>query len=110
MTDQQLNSYRDQTEKPLKNVGVTEEEQDAYLASRPYTARRTGLYKGKFAKPGHAYLVVKVKWKDRNYENFKMFPTEGLEKGVMNHLYDKLYEEIKEFHQNGGKNLKNKKK
>lgn len=78
----------------LKNVGVTEAEQKAYLASRPYKAERSSLHKGIFSKPGHVYLKVKYTWKDRQFLNVRQFPSKDLNQGVMNHLYDKMYEEI----------------
>ena len=83
----------------VKDVGITEEEQKAYLESRPYRAKKSFIHKGIMAKPGHTFLKVTVKWKDRKYTNVREFPTEGLTPGVMNHLYDKLYEGIKKHHQ-----------
>lgn len=78
----------------IKNVGITEAEQKAYLASRPYKAERSSLHKGIFAKPGHTYLKVTVRSKIKKYTNVRQFPTKDLNQGVMNHLYDKMYEEI----------------
>ena len=95
----------DDTCKPIKNVGITDEEQRAYLASRPYKAEKSILHNGKMAKPGHTFLKVRVNWKDRKYTNAREFPTEGLmidgeiNLGILNHLYDKLYEEVKAHHQ-----------
>lgn len=83
----------------VKDVGTTEEEQKQYLESRPYKAKKSILHKGKIAKPGNVFLKVKATWKDREYTNVREFPAKDLTQGVMNHLYDKLYEEIKEYHQ-----------
>lgn len=99
MTEKEIKPLTDPAGNPLKNVGVTEDDQKEYLASRPYKAERSALHKGKFARPGHVFLKVKVKWKDREYTNVREFPSADLTQGVMNHLYDKLYEEIKEHHQ-----------
>lgn len=97
MDDDSMFTYTQEIE--LKNVGTTIEEQIQYLKNRPYKAIKTLQYRKEYARKGHVWLAVEYTRKflgiKRTYTSGRQFPTEGLDQGVMNHLYDKIWETLR---------------